>query len=106
MNEGPEACFTSCTHPHAASCRRAAWTARLVPVAATDTQDKTDKRRAKISMSLVPVERARFGTQIRCASHCGTTPLQFCLRLGDDSPLEEKWVPATRFDVLLRAYKL
>lgn len=66
------------TYPHAASGKRAAWMARWLP----SPTKQTDKRRAKIFMRLARVEQAAFGTGIRRASHCATTPLDFCMFSG------------------------
>lgn len=77
--EGHESAFACCAHPHVASGREAAWMAHLLP----PPTKQTDKRRAKIFMRLARVEQAAFGTGIRRANHCATTPLDFCLFSGN-----------------------
>lgn len=55
-----------------------------LPPPATDKADGQKMSKNAI-MRLARVERAAFGTGIRRASHCATTPLEVCLQSGGSS---------------------
>lgn len=95
MKEGHEGAFACCTHSHVASGREAAWMAHLLP----PPTKQTDKRRAKIFMRLARVEQAAFGTGIRRANHCATTPLDFCLFSGNSGLSGRNGSGSTSLDV-------
>lgn len=100
MEKGHEGLCACYTHHHAApngslGCTMAAVT------------DKAEMKRTSKnihSLRLARLEQASFGTGIRRASHCATTPLRLCLDSWDGSLLG-RYGTGVGLGALARAYK-